>query len=102
MGRANSATLIVSPLMLALYILFCLLFLEAAIYGLDEIGRRARLPAIFGIVVHGGLSGLDLRERHSFVDHALNTLADDHHHVAVVTKVAAVADPPVARDENRS
>ena len=39
-------------------------------------------------------------QRHPLFDHVLDTVADDHHDVAVIADIAGIADPTMARNDH--
>ena len=65
-------------------------------------GGDAGPPSIQGVVIHRWLGRLDLVDGHVPVDHALNAVADDDHHIPVITHIRCVAHPTVAGDNHRA
>src|SRR6058998_4050464 len=46
--------------------------------------------------------GFDLLERHSFLDHVLNAIANDRHHIAVISDIGGVAEPAMSGNDHGS
>src|SRR6266404_6945936 len=82
-----------------------LMFLaEASIHRLYEHIRRpgARVRAISRIVVPGRMGGFHLLQRHTFLNHILNAVANNDHHFLVVDDVGLIAQPSMTRNHVRA
>src|SRR5262245_42561363 len=72
----------------------CALFflLEAPIHCLDKHIRRpgTRSRTVTPVKVERGTGGPDLVERHTFVNHVLNAVANHYEHIAIRSHVAGI------------
>src|SRR5205809_5907403 len=72
---------------------------QVFIGGLDERGGARR--AVARNVFKRRTRRLDLRERHSLLDHGLHAVADDGHHVAILDDLKLVANAAFGGDNAR-
>ena len=77
-------------------------FLETLVRRFD---KHIRGPStcsrpIQPVIVHGGLRRFHLFQRHALLNHILNAVAHDGHHVPVVGHVAGIAQAPVAGNDH--
>src|SRR5690606_1035335 len=77
---------------------------QAEVNRFHELRRRPQpvVRAVATVVIACRLRRAHLFERHSFVDHALNAVANDCQHVAVLDDVRLVREPAMAGDHHRT
>ena len=81
-------------------LLFCSPGIETAIYGFDEhIGCPGGIPGEAGVIVSSEFGRFDLRKRHATLDHFLDAISNDGHHIPVIRHVSGIGDAPMSRND---
>src|SRR5262245_29347270 len=77
--------------------------LQALVDGFHKHIRRPPWDrTVQRIIVARGAGGLDLLERHSLLDHVLDSIANDDGHLAAVQHIAKIGKTSVAGNDQRA